>query len=194
MRLVVQVHAQHHNLHMPLVPTPHRPYLDASACVTNVTLPATAQTARLLLRGSHNAPHPHILAQCAVSLDWLTGTFLQQHPSITTERMSTWQVVQSVVMPATLERRCRYTDLLSPHGVDGPGVDGIIGGAVSAVSEDKVFYFISHCWAKPFADLVQMLQAHFSSEEQRAWRRGRPPLAWSQVGRKQACAPAHSQG
>ncbi len=101
-----------------------------------------------------------------MSLEWLVASFLQQHPQILDRQLTTAQVVFDVVKPATLQRQCRYTDLVDMRG---------------SLSSGKDFYFVSHGWARPFSELVQQLMQHFSPDQQLVWRRGGDAVPWSEV-------------
>ena len=136
--------------------------------------------------------------QCAVSLEWLSSYFLLQHPEVAREGLTTAQVVMRIVKPATEGSKCRYVALLQAPpdpGLD-PDPDVGSGGAPAStgtratasspneavVSGGRAFYFISHGWARPFMELVAMVQRHFSPEQQQVWRpAGQPALAWGEV-------------
>lgn len=81
--------------------------------------------------------------QCAVSLAWLTGPFLTEHPQIESRgskegAFTTGQVMQQIIQPATAAQRCRYIELLLQGGKKTADV----------VSQGRPFYFISHGWAR----------------------------------------------
>lgn len=87
------------------------------------------------------------------------------------EGLTTEQVVEHIIKPATQAQSCRYTTFL----MLGPET------SKQAVSQGRPFFFISHGWSRPFSELLVMLTRHFSPEQQSTWRRGRAPLRWSEV-------------
>ncbi len=125
-------------------------------------------------------PESSMRLQCAVSLEWLLRVFLTQHPQVAERRMTSSQVcahacdlslhacptktaslhkvVTDIVIPATKTRTCRFVNFLIGQGLR------------SSVSSGRPFYFVSHCWSRPFLELVEMIREHFSEGRQRIWR------------------------
>ena len=63
--------------------------------------------------------------------------FLTSLSHIHTGLWPTWQVVRDIVVPATVDTRCRYSDL--------PSMTKFVGAPT---------IFVSHCWAAMWGDLV----------------------------------------
>mmetsp|Transcript_1012 Transcript_1012/g.2737 ORF Transcript_1012/g.2737 Transcript_1012/m.2737 type:complete len:639 (-) Transcript_1012:560-2476(-) len=130
-----------------------------------------ASTPKRATKTKASARPPGHPSQRAVSLKWLLGTFMPQHPEIEQELMTTGEVVDFIVKPATEERQCCYADLIGDDDVSGLG----------ALSSGQEFYFVSHPWSSPLVDTVAMLREHFNDDRQRLWRLGQPALPWSKV-------------
>jgi hypothetical protein len=77
------------------------------------------------------------------------------HAQVLEARLTTGQVVSQIVVPATTAKRCRFTDLLA-EAWRKPG---------GAVSSGRAFFFVSHAWARPFAELVEQLRHYFRSAD-----------------------------
>ncbi|KAG1671285.1 hypothetical protein FOA52_010856 [Chlamydomonas sp. UWO 241] len=108
-------------------------------------------------------PPDHVSRQ-AVNLDWLLNTFLAQHPEVAAKKMSTQQVIDTIIKPATAARNCRYADLVG-----------------APVSDGRPFYFVSHTWSRQFAETVGQLERRFRPEAQHVWRRGQPLIPLGDV-------------
>lgn len=80
-------------------------------------------------------PHPACL-QCAVSLDWLVNTFLDENPRV--NGFTTQEVMTQIVKPRTAAGKMRYVEWLLQQGDAHRDV----------VSGGKQYYFISHGWAR----------------------------------------------
>ncbi|GLI64287.1 hypothetical protein VaNZ11_007468 [Volvox africanus] len=103
----------------------------------------------------------------AVSLAWLQQ-FVNNH-GLSGKKMASAGIVKEIILPATAERQCSYTDMMLA-GPDDPRAH---------VSQGRPFYYVSHTWSRPLVETIQMLTHHF--QEQRRWRRGEdgkplPPL------------------
>lgn len=101
----------------------------------------------------------------------MVDIFLERHPEVLEQSMTTGSMVEHIIKPATEQRQCRYVDLLLEEGSQQQHV----------VSQGRRFYFMSHGRSRPFSELVGMLREHFSPEQQQAWRHGLPTLPWSEV-------------
>ena len=83
--------------------------------------------------------------------------FLKKHPDIRSRPYTTGAVTYELIKAAVKDRGCRYVDLIE----DDTG---------TAVSSGRSFFFISHGWGRPFAELVDQIIEHFKPENQAIWR------------------------
>ena len=90
----------------------------------------------------------------AVTGEWLVE-FADKHGAWS---LKTFEVVEKIVKPLTLERKCRFTELLldEHNGQSGTATVG------------RVDAFVSHCWSSPFGDLVAATR-HNSRPGRRYW-------------------------
>lgn len=141
----------------PVHATPASPSRDAST----VTMLAGLQAAQAALPASSvvidvggggsdddGSPLPPTLsvhpAARGVRLSWLRAQLPGWAAALGDPQFTTAALVAGVVVPATADARCRYTELLPPAAT-----------APAAA-------FVSHAWARPFAELVDNLTAHFA--------------------------------
>ncbi|KAG2491808.1 hypothetical protein HYH03_009968 [Edaphochlamys debaryana] len=117
------------------------------------------QESRAALRIPPSArPHGH-LSRHAVSLAWL-HRFAEDH-RVRELGLTGEAVVERVVKRYTAPRRCRYTDLLAEQAHD----DLSLAGAVSC---GRPFFFVSHPWGRPFAEVLDLVDAHFGERAKAA--------------------------
>ena len=117
-----------------------------------------------------------VIVSCSLQCELLCGS---DSPQLNIYECATRH---QVVKPATEGRLCRYVELMTAE--DGELLQRPFGSAEGCrgdVSGGRAFYFISHGWARPFMELVEMVRRHFTTEQQRIWRPGQPPLPPSSV-------------
>ena len=78
--------------------------------------------------------------ECAVSWSWLLSFVKENEAKL--KNLSTQDVVDQIVKPATLLNKSRYVDLIPKDCVSLPT------------------YFASHVWIAPFLDIVESLREH----------------------------------
>lgn len=90
------------------------------------------------------------MAQRGVRMGWLTESFVPMAMEAVGLEATTGDVCFRMVIPQSLERECRYVDLLDPDDVGDSHA------------------FASHCWGARFIDLVASL-AHVLEPHQFVW-------------------------
>ena len=83
--------------------------------------------------------------KCAVSLGWLFAWVETRKAQL--QSLTTQEVVNTIVVPETSAKCCRYVDLIAENEVSSP------------------YYFASHVWGAPFLDLVDTLREFFKDSE-----------------------------
>ena len=76
--------------------------------------------------------------QCAVSWSWLLE-FVRKNSKLS--GLSTQEVVNKIILPATKKKQLRYVDLISPACVSAPT------------------YFVCHHWGSSFTDMIDSLES-----------------------------------